>query len=387
MSPDAITAAAAYVPLRAQYHPSPGQVAVIAGTSRPHPLEPRGEVLELNGPCAVLSPNDDERVLRAAGFQVGTLSDQLAPGDQWVVVGYGEQGGQTARHVRDGLIASGADIAGEARVHDDGRIAVVPDHLRDAFPDRHIPDADLAFLPPPANLQAGLADAAYDGRPAPAASREDHLARYHPTDPIYPAPSATTKQALLAQPPSRRRELILASLEELATPGHRPDPSRAGQAAYLIHSDLNLRDRICTDVFNDRERTEALLQLYRGADPTLRYGLAGAAAVTQYVTNGISLAPGQISEDNPADTMAGLINQAASNGIPPDELRAVLTDGIPDLKNLDNGWLLEQRTRASAAFPQPARDALAPRSSAQPNTSSTRSMQQPEQSQDSGPER
>lgn len=198
MSPDAITAAAAYVPMRARYYP-PGQVAVVAGQTRAYPDR---EVLDVDGPCAVISPTDDERALRAGGFQIGTLSDTLASNAEWVIVGYGEEGGRIARHVRDGLIASGADIGGEARVHDDGRIAVVPDHLRAAFPDQHVPGADLAFLPAPQNLEAGLAEAAYQGHIAPAASRQDYVDRYRPAaDPIYPAPSDTEKRQLLARPP------------------------------------------------------------------------------------------------------------------------------------------------------------------------------------------
>lgn len=380
MRPEPLLAAAAVLPSRVMYQPSPGQVAIYAIADRTEGGRP---FVVLNGPCAVLSPAEPD-ALRAAGAQLASTPGLCPPGSEWAIVGYGTAGADNARAVRAGLEAGGAPIAGETRVRHDGQIAHVPEQLRSAFPDGPVPDDDLTFddLSEFANDYA--AQLALQGRTAAASSREELLQRYRPTpEPLYPALDQHTREQILQTAPSRRRDLVLGVLEEISTPGSRVDPDRAAAAAYVIHSNGDLRDRLNLDIADDQERTEALLQLYRGADPSMRHGLGGAAAFTQYLTNSSTIAAEQIALDAPTDHMAPLVCQAGKHGMPPDELRATIAAIAATPEQLDHTWRRDQAaSRVNPAFPQPASQALR----AQPRAAGTAHQRGTHAHTDKGPE-
>ena len=371
--------ATAMLPHKIGYHPSPGQVGVLAVTDHL-----RDEALYVDGPCAVVPAGTPDQ-LRTAGRQIGNLTDTLTPGHEWLIVGYGEDGARAAQHLRAGLDDVAAPVLAETRVVE-RRIALIPDELRAIFPEGVVPNDDLAFADRSFSDyvdQEVISDLALHGRPAPAASRAEFLDRYRPLpEPLYPTPSPAEQARLDALPPSKRHELILTALDDFAR-NPRPDAANAGRAAYLMHTDKTLRDRVVVDALSDDSRVEALLQLYRGTDPTHRRNVAGAAAACAYMAGPTVVGTYQIAEDNPTDRLANLMAEAGAAGIPPTEVRTSFVEVIPSTTELDAQWQQQQqRANHSAAFPSPARDAL---KAPDGTTPTPKPRNDPEQGRDNDP--
>lgn len=300
------------------YQPGPDQIAVLgtgaAGTTS----------------ASVLPWTGRDDLLRA---QVASVLQMRSEERQWLIVGYGPDGGDRALSVRDQLTSLAPErstFGAILHVDDDG---IVHDHASGAWE--------------PAGAVRNMAEHFVMEGSDPAWSRADHVARYQPYDePTWQPISHAAHAALEAMPPSQRGARAREILDALAIPG--PDQPHADGAwlADAVASNMLVRDAIMEHGY-DRDRGAALVELYRGSPQSLRSATAVLAASAMFA-NGDMVAAGAIlphvHPDTPHASIATLMRQGIEIGASPDMLTAgVARDEIDGLLAADDDrWRVRQ---------------------------------------------
>lgn len=142
-------------------------------------------------------------------------------------------------------------------------------------------------------LSHGLSDALASIEQVRTAMQPDPI----PSIPLLPASERAQFDVLS---PSGHVVKARELLDELANAGAEPVPRTQARLAHLICSSRAVRDNVISHAIAPanapgvaEQRTDVLLRLYKGADPTIRPQLAAAAAATCYYNGrgGVHIAP------------------------------------------------------------------------------------------------
>ena len=161
-------------------------------------------------------------------------------------------------------------------------------------------------------------------RVAPAADRDAMMQRYAPlSQPTYSVTTPAQQAAIRDTLPSQRVAMVVERLDAIAAPRSDVGPGPRAAAAHAILSDKTVRDGVITQSVDRTDRTEALLQLYRGAPQAYRGDLATVAGVTDYLTNqgSASAILEHADRTGPNAGLAELTRTAIDAGVPPERMK------------------------------------------------------------------
>ncbi|CAM3809022.1 hypothetical protein OCAE111667_26760 [Occultella aeris] len=254
--------------------------------------------------------------------------------DQLLVVGYGPQGATRARAF-GAMSAQVNPGLSHHEMHINEGQYVLLDHPRARWRPMPEPPADLAVL----------------GRPPAAATREEMRARYAPLDQPTIDPLAGDQAVRLDRlSPSLRIDIARRSLDRIAA--RAPKPFDAAQVAHLVQ-DRDVRGSIIVHAYPSSARTEALVQVYRGAPVPHRPVLGSAAGAALYLS-GRQAQADAVLEHAGDERLAGLITAAIRAGVPPDRVSEILARTVPEgLRSADEEWTRQtEPTRRARQRPE-----------------------------------
>lgn len=292
--------------------------------------------------------------------------------DSLLIVGYGPEGHARAQAVADAVEASSTT---PPRI---GLIEVDQDHYRHISP----MESERISLPQP------MPEVIISGQVAevsPAALEATYAPLPQPT---YPEVDRTTAGRLDDCPPSVRADIGRRYLDQLAdyqTPHHQR-PELQSTLAYVIQTDKQVRDAVLTHSLGDRAKSEALVDLYRGAPETYRTSTVPIAALSTYIAHdgGTRRASAILQHGGADNELTALTTTALRLGIPPRDMqRALTTHSEADVfEHADREWQASRSASIRAAsFPPPAQT-----STRTTGTPTTRRRHEPPQ-KGSSPER
>lgn len=190
-------------------------------------------------------------------------------------------------------------------------------------------------------------------RVAPAADRDAMMRRYAPLSQLTYSVATPAQQAAIRDTlPSQRVAMVVERLDAIAAPRSDVGPGPRAAAAHAIVSDKTVRDGVITQSVDRTDRTEALLQLYRGAPQAYRGDLATVAGVTDYLTNQGSASASAILEHadrtGPNAGLAELTRTAIDAGIPPERMKTDPARIEAAVERADESHRAEQRRAAGS---------------------------------------
>lgn len=300
---------AAYVPYDAGYQPGPDQIALMGL---------RGQRVIGVAVCG-WDPTDGQQRAYAARLAIQVdAAMQQAGADGYLVLGYGPNGGNRALRLTETLThALGRRV--RDTLHVEGDAVAVWDPRHDWGPPHPLPDfTDQA-------RQLGL--------DAPATNREEALGRFQPlAQPTYQRLGVEESEALTRMRPIERVTRICRIIDADHAEGSTSPQERAFVAA-ATSSNIAVRDATIAWAAQTRERTEFLVDSYRGAPEVDRPAAASLAAATLMLGTGHSLSVGEIlshaDTTGPHAQLTRLVATAHSLGASPEQLRRDLDTVAP----------------------------------------------------------
>ncbi|WP_454295876.1 hypothetical protein [Salana multivorans] len=300
---------AAYVPYDAGYQPGPDQVALMGL---------RGRRVIGVAVCGWDPTDGRERAYAARlAIQVDAAMQQ-AGADGYLVLGYGPDGGDRALRLTETLTqALGRQV--RDTLHIEGEAVAVWDPRHDWGPPHPLPD----FTDQARRL----------GLDAPAASREEALGRFKPlAQPTYQRLGVEESEALTRMRPTERFTRVCRIIDADHAEGSTTPQDRAFVAA-ATSSSMVVRDATIAWAAQTRERTDFLVDSYRGAPEADRPAAASLAAASLMLGTGHSLSVGEILPHaditGPHAQLTRLVTTAHSLGASPEQLRRDLDSAAP----------------------------------------------------------
>ena len=269
--------------------------------------------------------------------------------EQFVIVGYGPEGAERAQRLSDALLAT-ADLPEPVHVHvDQGTWRVQPPDSLEWSPAVALPDVS--------------AQAAIDGTPPPAASREELAQRFEPLpQPLYGDISQQDAALFADSAPSFRADVAIRSLHHLAEPGQGDDRDRMATLAHITTANPRaVRDAVIKSAAEDPARTDALVRTYRAAPHEHRAALASSAAAAVFLNGGQPPAVEAIlkhaDRTGPNANLTRLTEASKQQGRDPHEIRRTISHTVPTQLDRDDAKWEQSRATGmrSASFPPTAR--------------------------------